>query len=313
MNSLIFTGAYILDLIFGDPEKMPHPVRIMGWAIEKAEGPLRKRFKKKETIAGLILVFSLVAIVFLVTLGICFFSFKIHKFFGLALNIILGYTTISVKSLLDAAAKVKKELLQKNLSRARIKLSHIVARDTNNLSEKNVIRAVVETVAENTTDGITAPLFYLAFGGVPLAMAYKAINTLDSMIGYQDKRYIKFGRAAAIVDEVVNFIPSRISALGFVISSWFSGLCVRKGFRFISRCALKVNTLNSTITEGVVASILGVRLGGVNYYKGKKILKPYLGEGKRALEIDDINRASKLAFLTSLIFAVIVLLIKIIW
>ncbi len=313
MSSFIFVGAYILDLILGDPEKMPHPVRAMGWAIEKVEGPLRKKFKKKETIAGMILVFSLAAITFLVTFIVCFFSFKIHKFFGLAVSIILGYTTISVKSLLDAAAKVKKELLQKNLSRAGIKLSHIVARDTNNLSEKDVIRAVVETVAENTTDGITAPLFYLALGGAPLAMAYKAINTLDSMIGYRDKRYIKFGRVAAIVDEVVNFIPSRISALGFVISSWFSGLGVGAGLRFISRCALKVNTLNSAITEGVVASILGVRLGGVNYYKGKKILKPYLGEGKRALEIDDINRTSKLAFLTSLIFAVIVLLIKIIW
>jgi len=313
VNSLIFVGAYILDLIFGDPEKLPHPVRAMGWAIEKGEGQLRKKFKKKETIAGMILTVGLVVIVFLVTLGICCLSFKIHKFFGLAVNIILGYTTVSVKSLLDAAVKVKKELLQKNLGRARIKLSHVVARDTNNLSEEDVIRATVETVAENTTDGITAPLFYLALGGVPLAMAYKAVNTLDSMIGYQDKRYIKFGRVAAIVDEVANFIPSRISALGFVISSWFSGSGVRGGFCFISRHALKLNTLNSTITEGVVASILGVRLGGLNYYKGKEMLRPYFGEGKRALEIDDINRTSKLTFLTSLIFVVIVLLIKIIW
>lgn len=310
MNVLIFTGAYILDLILGDPSRLPHPVRIMGWVIEEGEGLLRKRFKEK--VAGMILAFGLIIVTFVATFIICYFSFRIHKFFGLVVNIILGYTTISVRSLLEAAANVKRELLQKNLSRARIKLSHIVARDTNNLSEEDTIRAVVESVAENTTDGIIAPLFYLALGGVPLAMTYKAINTLDSMIGYQDERYIKFGRVAAIVDEIANFIPSRISALGFVISSWFSGLGIREGLRFISSCALKGNRLNSTLTEGTVASILGVRLGGLNYYKGKEVLKPYLGSGKRSLEIEDINRTSKFAFHTGLIFVVIVLFIKII-
>lgn len=307
---IIFTGSYILDLIFGDPRRMPHPVQAMGWLIEKAENPLRKRFREKA--AGAILTSGLVILVFLVTFFICYFSFKIHKLFGFAVNIFLGYTTISVKSLIEAANDVKRELLRKDPGRARIKLSHIVGRDTNNLSEKDTIRAVVETVAENTTDGIISPLFYLAIGGAPLAMAYKAVNTLDSMIGHKSDKYVNFGYVAATADEVANFIPARITALGILFSSWFSGCNVKEGFKFLLKKIFRSDASNSILTEGAVASVLGVRLGGVNYYKGKQVLMPYLGEEKRLIEIPDINRTTRISFLTGAIFAVLVIFIKII-
>lgn len=310
MNELIFVGSYILDLILGDPSKLPHPVKFMGWLIEQGEGLLRKIFREK--IGGVILTGSLVVLTFLVTFGICHFSFRLNKFLGLAVSIMLGYTTISVKSLMEAASKVKKELLQGNLSRARINLSHMVARDTYDLSGKDVIRATVESVAENTTDGIIAPLFYLAVGGVPLAMTYKAINTLDSMIGYKNERYINFGRIAARLDEVANFIPARLSILGMALASWSSGLDHREGLRFIKREAFKGDSLNSTLTEGVAAAVLGVRLGGLNYYQGRPYERPSLGEEKRLLEIEDINRVSRLAFLSGLIFVVVVVFIKLI-
>jgi adenosylcobinamide-phosphate synthase len=290
---------------------MPHPVRFMGWLIEWGENFLRKRFQEK--VGGAILTAGLIIMTFLATFIICHFSSRLNKFLGLAVCLILGYTTISVKSLLKEAAKVKGELLRKNLSRARINLSHLVARDTYDLSEKEVIRATVESVAENTTDGIIAPLFYLAIGGVPLAMTYKAINTLDSMIGYQNERYITFGRLAAIVDEVANFIPARISILVMALAAWCSGLDHREGFRFIKREAFKGDSLNSTLTEGVAAFLLGVRLGGLNYYQGKPYERPFLGEEKRPLEIEDINRLSRLAFLSGLILVVVALLIKLIW
>ena len=311
MNELIFVGSYILDLILGDPPKMPHPVRLMGWFIEQGEAILRKRLPEK--VAGAILTAGLVVVTFLVTFIIGHFSFRLHKLFGLGVSMILGYSTISVKSLLEEAAKVKRKLLQNNLNRARLNLSHIVARDTHDLSEKEVIRATVESVAENTTDGIIAPLFYLAVGGVPLAMTYKAINTLDSMIGYQNERYINFGRIAARLDEVANFIPARISILGLALASWCSGLDHREGLRFIKREVFKGDSLNSTLTEGVAAQVLGVRLGGLNYYQGKPYERPCLGEEKRPLEIEDINRVSRLAFLSGLIFVVVALLIKLVW
>lgn len=310
MNVAIFAGAYILDLILGDPKRWPHPVKMMGWFIERGEEPLRKRFE--DYIAGAVLTFSLIILTYLITSVICYLSFRIDKFLGLVVNVILGYTTISARSLIEEAAGVKRELLKKNLPRARIRMSQIVARDTKDLSEEDVIRGTIETVAENTTDGIIAPLFYLAIGGVPLAMAYKAINTLDSMVGYRDKRYIKFGRASAVIDEIVNFIPARISALGFIISSWFCGQGFKNGFYYLCRNIFSLHAVNSILTEGVIASILGIRLGGINYYNGREVLKPYLGIKRREMEIEDIDRASKLTFLATLLFVFAVALIKII-
>jgi adenosylcobinamide-phosphate synthase len=280
----------------------------MGRFITWGERFLRKRFSEK--IGGILLSLSLVVITFFVTFLIINFSFRLHKFFGLGVSIFLGYTTISVKSLLEAANKIKQELVRKNLPRARINLSHIVARDTDNLSEGEVIRATVESVAENTTDGLIAPLFYLGLGGVPLAMTYKAVNTLDSMIGYRNERYINFGRLAARVDEVANFIPARITSFMLSLAAFLSGFNYREGLRFLKQNIFKSESTNSVLTEGTLAHILGVKLGGINYYEGSPCQKPYLGGRSRPLKIEDINAANKLAFLSGLIWVAVILFIK---
>lgn len=280
--------ACLLDLAVGDPRWLPHPVQIIGAAINRMESVLRKCFKSPggEKIAGVLLAAFIVIPAYFVT-------FFIHRalsglpagipaVIGKALIIYLVSTTIAVRGLLASAGQVIASVRTGNIERARRDLGMIVGRDTENLTEKGVLKATMETLAENLSDGIIAPLFFLALGGLPLAMAYKAINTLDSMVGYRNERYINFGRASARLDDAANYLPARITGLLVVVSSalvFRSPALARGSFRTMLRDGGKHLSPNSGIPEAAVAGAVGVRFGGPSTYGGLLVEKPFIGDG----------------------------------
>lgn len=212
---------------------------------------------------------------------------------------------ISVKSLSKEAREVFKTLKENNLILARKKLSLIVGRDTERLDEKEIIRATIETVAENTVDGVTAPLFYLILGGPALGMAYKAVNTLDSMIGYQNEKYQEFGWPAAKLDDLANYLPVRLTGLIFPLASFLCGQKARESAKVMFRDGKKHPSPNAGISEAAMAGSLGVQLGGLNYYQGEPSFKPYLGNPQEELSLKHIKKAVKLMYTTSIIFLIL--------
>jgi len=290
--------AYILDLIIGDPEWLPHPIVLIGKAIEILEKGITKVITNKK-VAGIILVF-------LVVVGTYFFVFiliglaaRLHWIFGIIVSIYFVFVSLSVKDLAVETNRVYTSLNRNNLSLARKNLSRIVGRDTGDLNEREIVRASVETVAENTVDGIISPIFFAFIGGAPLAMAYKAINTLDSMVGYKNERYIDLGWAAAKLDDVVNFTPARISMALIPIASFISGKGFRDSIRIISRDRKKHASPNSGISEAAFAGALGVRLGGTNYYERKLVEKPCIGDAEKPLELSDIKDSIRIMYVCS--------------
>ncbi len=207
----LLIGAVALDLVIGDPAWIPHPIRGIGWLIAKGEKLLRALFPTRLRLAGKILAVGVPLITLLISWGLLWILYRIHPLLGFAAELLLASLTLAAKSLKKESMKVYEQLEKGDLPRARYAVSMIVGRDTQDLDETGVTKAAVETVAENTSDGIIAPMFYLAIGGTPLAMCYKAINTLDSMVGYKNEKYIDFGRASAKLDDAANFIPARIA------------------------------------------------------------------------------------------------------
>jgi len=298
--------VYILDLIFGDPDKFFHPVRVIGRLVNFLEKRLRDRnpagAEKAKGVAAAVLVVGLTwvtAYLFLAAAN------GVNFFLGVAVWIYLGYTTISVKDLRVKASKVYKSLKNNSLPQARKDLAAIVGRDTRDLDEKGVIKAAVESVAESTTDGIVAPLFYLILGGPPLALAYKAVNTLDSMIGYKNDKYINFGWFAAKLDDVANFIPARICGFLTVVVSFSLGKGFKKPFKAMLKDARKHPSPNSGLSEAAFAASLGLKLGGPCYYQGKLCSKPYLGEAVKPVEPKQIKEALVLSFGVSLLAVIL--------
>ncbi|MFN3395564.1 MAG: adenosylcobinamide-phosphate synthase CbiB [Thermodesulfovibrionales bacterium] len=298
LQPLVLIMAFLLDLAIGDPRWLPHPVRIMGSAIAKTEKILRTEDRGQKTedrLKGVFLVFIIVGLTFGLTWLIVYALTKIGNisslmsYFSGALLVYLTSTTIAIRELIDSARDVIKALKKGDIKLARKNLSMIVGRDTENLSEKGVLKATIETLSENLSDGIIAPLFYLSIGGIPLAMAYKAINTLDSMVGYKNAKYIDFGWASARLDDIANYIPARISGVLIVISIFFITIfkCPSHASR-ITHYALRVMindgrkhlSPNSGIPEAAMAGALGVRLGGPSRYNGVEVQKPYIGEEK---------------------------------
>ncbi|MFH1904196.1 MAG: adenosylcobinamide-phosphate synthase CbiB [bacterium] len=280
--------AYILDLIIGDPQWLPHPIVLIGKAIEILEKGITKVITNKK-VAGIILAF-------LVVVGTYFFVFiliglaaRLHWIFGVIVSIYFVFVSLSVKDLAIETNRVYTSLNKNNLSLARKNLSRIVGRDTEDLNEREIIRASVETVAENTVDGIISPVFFAFIGGAPLSMAYKSVNTLDSMVGYKSKRYIDLGWASAKLDDIVNFIPARISMALIPIASFISGKRFRDSVRIVLRDRKKHASPNSGIPEAAFAGALGVRLGGANYYEGKLVEKSCIGDAEKPLELLDIK------------------------
>ncbi len=280
----------------GDPLWLPHPVRLMGKGITVLETLLRRwivpRFGEK--LAGCLLLTTLVLLVFAVTTLIIAIGMWIHPALGMGFMLYFAYTCLATKSLGDAASGVRDALESASLPLAQKRLSQIVSRETDALSEKSVIRATVETVAENTSDGIIAPLFYLALGGPPLAMAYKAINTLDSMVGYQNKSYQHFGWASAKCDDWANFLPARLSGFLMCFAASFHFRRGLQAFKIMSRDGQKHDSPNAGISEAATAGALGIQLGGPNLYKGVLKEKPWLGEAEQKPEIRHIQDSIRL-------------------
>lgn len=289
-------AGFMLDLLFGDPYSFPHPVRFIGKLISLLESVLRRL--KQDRIAGILLTLITVIITFAITYYLSALSVFIE--------IVLIYTIFSARCLADEAMSVYRALERDDVAEARKRVSFLVSRDSAELEEKAVIRATVETVSENIVDGMISPMFFLFIGGAPLGMAFKAASTLDSMVGYKNAKYIRFGWASARLDDILNFIPARIAA--FVLlpaAALFCGMDVRNVFRIVLRDRSKHSSPNSAHAESAVAGAIGCRLGGPSKYFGKIVNKPFIGDPLKEIDREDILKSIKLMYLSTFIALVL--------
>ncbi len=304
--------GFVLDLLLGDPHWLWHPVRLIGRAISLFDklllGEIDKeehRSKRKERGRGLLLVFIVLLLTFLISSGVLFFAYSLHPILGFCLQTYLSYTLLATKSLRVESMQVYFALKNDGLSAARRAVSMIVGRDTDVLDETGVLKAAVETVAENTSDGIVAPLLFLILGGPVVGYLYKAVNTMDSMVGYTNEKYRHFGSAAARLDPVLTFLPARLSALRLIAAAALLRLDAKAAARIWRRDKRNHASPNSAQTEAVMAGALGVQLAGDAVYFGKVKKKPTIGDDVRAVHTDDLRLANKLMTVTSLLAAVL--------
>jgi adenosylcobinamide-phosphate synthase len=295
--------AYLLDLIFGDPQWAWHPTRIIGRLIEKLErrlnsGSINRKF------AGVILVILVVGSTALCVWGILKLAILIHPVFHFILSVLFIYFALSVKSLMVEVNKVYEPLRDGDIQAARKNLAMIVGRDTDRLDEPGIVRAVVETVAESAMDAIIAPLFYVFLGGPVLVWVYKAINTLDSMVGYRSERFIDFGWASAKIDGLVNFIPARLTCIIISISSLFFKRDWINSGKWALRYFFRGLEYNSEATEATLAGSLGVQLGGLNFYNSVPVQKNIIGDNIYPLDIKHIKEGIKIVYTSSVLFMV---------
>lgn len=303
--------GFTLDIFIGDPHSLPHPVRLIGWLISKLENFFRNKIDDEKK-AGTLLCVSVLIISTLIPALILFICYRINLVLGIIIESILCYYLIAARSLRDESMKVYKAIEKEDTESARLSLSMIVGRDTNVLDRDGMIRATVETVAENTSDGVTAPLFYMAIGGASLGFFYKAANTMDSMIGYKNEKYLNFGRTAAKLDDILNFIPSRFTALLMIISAFMLGLDGDGAFRIWKRDRLNHSSPNSAQTEAAASGALGIVLGGDAYYGGKLCEKPYIGDASRYIENDDIVKVNRLMYVSGGIMLIVACIVRMI-
>lgn len=307
----LLTG-YVLDLIFGDPRQIYHPIRIIGNLIAVLEKWIRKVFPKTskgELVGGTVLVVLVVLICTAVPAALLGLAAWIHPVVYWLLASFWCWQILATKSLKTESMKVYAPLKEGDLPAARRAVAMIVGRDTERLTEEGVAKAAVETVAENTSDGIVAPLIFLALGGPALGFFYKAVNTMDSMVGYKNERYLYFGRTAARLDDMLNFLPSRISAWLMILAAAILGMDGKNAKRIYLRDRKNHASPNSAQTEAVMAGALRVQLAGDAWYFGELYKKPTIGDPFRAVEPEDIVRANRLMYLTSaLALAVCVIL-----
>ena len=325
---IAFVLGFFLDLLIGDPHWLYHPVRLIGLLISlcekiflgksgkeksdlKSEDTSRKTDDKKndntKIFCGVLTVIIVLFITLAITGALCFWSYYLNRYLGLAVEAILTYFILATKSLKSESMKVYKALNTGTLDDARHAVSMIVGIDTESLSEEGVVKAAVETVAENTSDGVIALMILTAIGGPVLGFLYKAVNTMDSMIGYKNDKYLYFGRAAAKLDDFVNFIPARISAYLMILASFMGGKDFngKKAKEIFKRDRFNHASPNSAQTESVCAGALGVRLAGDASYFGKVVKKPFIGDADRSIERDDIKRACRLMYITAFLYMII--------
>lgn len=291
--------GFCLDLLFGDPHWLPHPVRAMGALIAGLEKPLRAVFPKTpkgELTAGVFLVVLTAGISTGAAAVLLWLCARIHPWLAFAAETLLSYQLLAARSLRDESVKVYKALRDGTLDDARKAVSMIVGRDTERLDETGVAKAAVETVAENASDGVIAPLLFLAIGGAPLGVLYKSINTMDSMVGYKNDRYLYFGRAAAKLDDLVNFIPARLAGILLCLAARPAGFDGRNAWKIFWRDRKNHKSPNSAHTEAAAAGALDVELAGSNYYFGKLVVKPTIGDPLRPVEPADILRCNRLMY-----------------
>ena len=299
-NILIMILGYIMDLVFGDPYWFPHPVRFIGKLISKTEKFIRKHAKSEESLKYWGILMWLVPVV--TTAIVTTFIVKIasfNKYVEIFVSAFIIYTTLSTKCLKDEATKIYKVLETGDIKKSRVQLSYIVGRDTTNLSQSEIIRATVETVAENTVDGTISPMFYGFLFGPVGAMTYKAINTLDSMVGYKNDKYLNLGCVSAKLDDVANFIPARLTAIFMPLGAFLCGMNGINSFKIAIRDRKNHKSPNCAFAEGAAAGAMGVQLGGTNIYFGQEVYKPTIGDKKRELENYDIVRMNKLMYATT--------------
>ncbi len=288
--------ALLMDLAIGDPRWLPHPVQVIGFGIARCESFLRRRcstpsgLRNAGVVLASVIVLSVLGVTLLTGKALFWCAANVSVVLGTVLFVYLVSTTIATRGLIEAAHLVVGSVKNGNLAEARRHLSMVVGRDTENLSPKEVLTAVMETLAENLSDGVIAPIFYFAVGGLPLAMAYKAVNTLDSMVGYKNETYIHMGWASARLDDVANYIPARITGFLIVASVFILNLFgsetgpvapARRAFQIMRRDGRKHTSPNSGVPEAAMAGAIGIRMGGTSWYGGVRVSKPYIGEQER--------------------------------
>jgi len=299
-------AAASLDAVAGDPRWFPHPVRGIGIVIRWCDNNIRKVSRHPSVLraAGIVLALGLPLGVFVLSREVIALADGIVWWLGNLVSIALAWTTLAARDLWDHVQTVSEQLSRGNLPEARRAVGMIVGRDTDQLSQEQLARATIEAVAESTSDGIIAPLFYLALGGAPLALAYKAVNTLDSMIGHKNERYVDFGWASARLDDLANWIPARLSAvLIMIVGALVRGESdrIRAGWHVLRRDGSRHPSPNSGWPEAAMAGSLGIQLGGMNVYHGVPNDRPVLGRGARPPTPADINAASRIIIGVSLL------------
>jgi len=302
--------AFGIDLLLGDPRWLPHPVRLIGLIAVGLER-LATRWLGRNRFSGTFFTLFIVGGSYAAVWGVILVADRIDHRLALGVSALILYTCFAARDLDVESTRVYGDLKRGDLVAARLSLSMIVGRETARLDEPEITRAAVETVAENTVDGVVSPLFFAILGGAPLAMAFKAANTLDSMVGHRTERYLKFGWASARLDDVLNFVPARIARLLYPVASLVCGLNVGNCWRIVWRDGLKSPSPNAGISEAAVAGALGVRLGGVNYYQGMELFRPYLGDPTRPLVRGDIRRAVHMMYATALLTLALLIGIRI--
>ncbi len=304
MTLAAIVAGFILDLLFGDPHWLPHPICLIGNLIGFLEKNLRRLLAPGKTalfIGGALMVVIVLVITFAVPYAVLALAESVSPWLRFALETIMCYQIFATKCLRDESMKVYTALHSGDLADARVKLSWIVGRDTQNLDAAEVTKGAVETVAENTADGIIAPMLYMFIGGAPLAFLYKGINTMDSMVGYKNDKFIYFGRCAAKLDDLANLIPARITGLVMIVASYFLNLNARGAWKIFWRDRYNHLSPNSAMTESVTAGALDIQLGGDHFYFGKLVHKDTIGDDIRPVRPDDIIAANNLLYMTAVI------------
>jgi len=297
-------AAFLLDLLLGDPENFPHPVRWIGKiAIPLEEGMVVLLGRNR--IGGIVFTLTIVGMSYGITAIMTQGLSQWNLWIGWGFHTFLLYTTFAARDLARHSQRVFTALKQGELIKARQELSKMVGRDTQMLDEKEIIRGSVESVAENTVDGVISPLFYALIGGAPLAIGFKAASTLDSMVGHKTPRYLQFGWASARLDDLLNFIPARISIFLFPVASLFCNLSAMDSLRIALLDGQKSPSPNAGIPEAAVAGALGVQLGGANFYQGISRPNPVIGDRKKELVIEDILRGNRLMITCAVLFLII--------
>lgn len=311
---IAFVAGFLTDGVFGDPHWLPHPIRLIGTLISRTENFLRKDKEhvtpEREIKQGRWMVWIVLGATIFCSALTLVLAYQWNKIVGCVVESIMTYQILAARSLKVESMKVYHELKKEDLPGARKAVSMIVGRDTACLDETGVAKAAIETVAENTSDGVIAPMLYMAIGGPVLGFLYKAVNTMDSMIGYKNEKYLHFGRAAARLDDVVNFIPARISAWIMILAAGILGKAysMEDAYRIYKRDRKNHASPNSAHTEAVCAGALGIQLAGDASYFGKLVRKPYIGDKIRPVETEDIRRANHLMYLTAWITELLCLL-----
>lgn len=295
----IIPAAYVLDLLLGDPQTIWHPVRLIGRLIEELEKRLNNEHYNRK-IAGMVLVVLTTVTVMIAVWGLLRLSAMVHLYLFYGVSILLVYYSLSIRALADEAGKIRRNLENGDMDQARNDLSMIVGRDTQNLDEPEIIRATVETVAESTMDGIIAPLFYVFLGGPVLVWFYKTVNTLDSMVGYQNERFKEFGWASAKLDSLLNLIPAKITSFLINVSMFFYGKNWLNSMRWTAKYIFAGPASNGDTAEASMAGGLGVRLGGINFYDSQAVRKPFIGDAFEPLSIEHIHQSIVVSYASSI-------------